>query len=89
MLSASAAGTNRIQRHTRDRWKGNPAVSGAADDPGLLDVANRVLALVGAQGAAAGKHNVSVCGSHGVQIGTYSTQANLFNSSPSREGTER
>jgi hypothetical protein len=63
------------------------ANSGAAEDPDLLVMAQRVLQLVDAGGAAKGRYNVSIRAAEGVQIGSYSTQVNTFNSPPSREGT--
>ena len=65
------------------------ADSGAAEDPDLPVMAQRVLELVDAGGAAKGRYNVSIRATHGVQIGSYNTQVNTFNSPPSREGTRR
>lgn len=65
------------------------ADSGAAEDPGLVSAAARVLDLADAQGAASGKYNVTGHGGQGVQIGSYNTQANVFSSPPSREETAR
>jgi RIP homotypic interaction motif len=55
------------------------AQSGAAADPELISVAAELMRLLDASGAAAaGKYNVTVHGSSGVQVGDNNTQVNHF-----------
>ncbi len=56
------------------------AEANAGQDEALLAAAKALLELVDQQGAAAGKYNVAVTGSQGVQIGDHGTQTNTFTS---------
>jgi RIP homotypic interaction motif len=94
-LADDAAGERALDEYVRqpEPHKGpleqTLADSGAAEDLDLLGVAQRVLELVDAGGAAKGRYNVSITAAHGVQIGSYNTQVNTFNYPPSRESTGR
>lgn len=52
--------------------------SGAADDPQILSVALRLLALVDPAESAAGKYRVNARDAKGVQIGDQNVQHNAF-----------
>jgi hypothetical protein len=52
--------------------------SGAADDAELLTAARALMELVDQAGARAGKYNVTVTNSKGVQIGDSNIQVNQF-----------
>lgn len=52
--------------------------TGAADDSGLLDAAKALLELLDQEGASAGKYNVTIKGSKGVQVGDGNSQVNNF-----------
>ena len=52
--------------------------AGAASDQDLVTAAQAVMRLVDAAGSAAGKYQVVVHGSHGVQVGDHNTQHNTF-----------
>ena len=54
------------------------AEHGAADDADLVAAAKAVMDLIDAAGAKAGKYNVTVNNSHGVQVGDGNTQINRF-----------
>jgi RIP homotypic interaction motif len=54
------------------------AQSGAAADAELVGAAGELLKLLDPRGAAAGKYNVTVTGSSGVQVGDHNTQVNHF-----------
>jgi hypothetical protein len=54
------------------------AQSGAAADPELVSAARELMRLLDARGAQAGKYNVAVHGSSGVQVGDNNTQVNHF-----------
>ncbi|MEU4227920.1 hypothetical protein AB0F17_26835 [Nonomuraea sp. NPDC026600] len=48
------------------------------DDPALIAAAQKVMVLLDAEGARAGKYSVNVAHSMGVQIGDNTTQTNTF-----------
>jgi hypothetical protein len=52
--------------------------TGAADDRDLMAAAQALMQLVDAAGSAAGKYQVVVHGSRGVQVGDHNTQHNTF-----------
>jgi hypothetical protein len=52
--------------------------TGAADDRDLTAAAQALMQLVDAAGSAAGKYQVVVHGSQGVQVGDHNTQHNTF-----------
>lgn len=52
--------------------------AGAEQDSELVDAAQQLMVLVDARGAAAGKYNVSIQGSSGVQVGDHNSQVNNF-----------
>ena len=52
--------------------------TGATADPAVLEAAQRLLALVDAAGARAGKYSVDAAGAQGVQIGDHNEQTNRF-----------
>lgn len=52
--------------------------SGAADDAALVAAAKALMDLVDAAGARAGKYNVTIKDSEGVQIGDHGVQINRF-----------
>ena len=55
----------------------------AADhDRDLVAAAQALMSLVDGAGARAGKYTVDVRGAHGVQIGDYNRQDNVFNAPP-------
>jgi hypothetical protein len=57
--------------------------SGAATDPAVIEAARRLLALLDAAGAGAGKYSVDLRGAQGVQVGDRNTQTNTFTTPPS------
>lgn len=57
---------------------GELTAAGAAQDQDLVSAAQALMALVDAAGSAAGKYQVVVHGSQGVQIGDHNTQHNTF-----------
>jgi RIP homotypic interaction motif len=52
--------------------------AGAADDTGLVAAAKALMDLVDQAGARAGKYNVTITGSKGVQVGDGNVQINRF-----------
>jgi hypothetical protein len=50
----------------------------AGEDPALIAAAQKVMVLLDAEGARAGKYHVNVADSMGVQIGDNTTQTNTF-----------
>jgi hypothetical protein len=52
--------------------------AGAADDAGLVEAARAVMELADAAGTAAGKYNVTIKDSQGVQVGDHNVQVNRF-----------
>jgi RIP homotypic interaction motif len=52
--------------------------AGAADDANLVAAARGLMELVDAAGAAAGKYNVTIKDSKGVQVGDHNVQVNRF-----------
>jgi hypothetical protein len=58
--------------------------AGAANDQDLVAAAQAVMALVDAAGSAAGKYQVVVQGSQGVQVGDHNIQHNTFDPPPAR-----
>ncbi|MCL2583228.1 MAG: hypothetical protein FWE35_12315 [Streptosporangiales bacterium] len=52
--------------------------TGAADDSELLEAAKGLMELLDQSGASAGKYNVTVQGSQGVQVGDGNSQVNNF-----------
>lgn len=52
----------------------------AGKDEVLVAAAKALLELLDQQGGKSGKYNVTVTGSHGVQIGDHGTQTNTFTS---------
>ena len=57
---------------------GELAAAGAGSDAGLVDAARALLELVDAAGARAGRYQVTVTGSQGLQFGDHNMQANTF-----------
>ncbi len=65
-----------------EAWEG-PLVAeltaaGAADDAGLVAAAQALMSLVDEVGSRAGKYDVRVQHSQGVQVGDHNTQHNIF-----------
>jgi RIP homotypic interaction motif/WD domain, G-beta repeat len=60
------------------------SAAGAGTDRDLLTAAQALLGLLDAAGARAGKYEVNVTGSQGVQIGDGNTQHNTFGAPPGR-----
>jgi hypothetical protein len=56
--------------------------SGADTDPGVLEVAQRLLALVDQEGGSAGKYTVDLRGAQGAQVGDHNRQLNQFPAPP-------
>lgn len=54
------------------------ADSRAATDRDVIEVAQRLLALLDAAEARAGKYTVDLSAAHGVQVGDHNTQINRF-----------
>jgi hypothetical protein len=54
------------------------AETGTAVDPAVLDAAQRLLTVLDAEGARAGKYTVDAGGARGVQIGDHNSQTNRF-----------
>jgi len=52
--------------------------AGAADDANLVQAARALMELVDAAGTAAGKYNVTIKDSTGVQVGDHNVQVNRF-----------
>jgi hypothetical protein len=52
--------------------------AGADNDTDILAAAEALLDLVGQQSSTAGKYNVTITGSKGVQFGDHNTQTNTF-----------
>ena len=52
--------------------------AGAADDANLVEAARALMELVDAAGTAAGKYNVTIKDSTGVQVGDHNVQVNRF-----------
>jgi RIP homotypic interaction motif (RHIM)-containing protein len=52
--------------------------AGAADDANLVETARALMELVDAAGTAAGKYNVTIKDSQGVQVGDHNVQVNRF-----------
>jgi hypothetical protein len=52
--------------------------AGAADDANLVEAARALMELVDAAGTAAGKYNVTIRDSQGVQVGDHNVQVNRF-----------
>lgn len=58
----------------------------ADQDTALVEAAQQLMALLDAAGARAGKYQVDVRGSQGVQVGNQATQTNYFGTPPPRQG---
>jgi hypothetical protein len=58
----------------------------AEDDEGLTAAAWALMELLDAAGSRAGKYQVAVSGSQGVQVGDHNTQVNTFGPGPARPG---
>jgi RIP homotypic interaction motif (RHIM)-containing protein len=54
------------------------AAAGAENDPGLVDAAAALLKLIDEAGARAGKYDITVKDSQGVQVGDHNIQINRF-----------
>jgi hypothetical protein len=54
----------------------------ADQDVALVEAAQRLMALLDAAGARAGKYQVDVRGAHGVQVGDHGQQTNYFGNPP-------
>jgi hypothetical protein len=73
-----------LARHEQDPqvWDkplaGELTAAGAADDQDLVAAAQALMRLVDAAGSAAGKYQVVVRGSQGVQVGDHNIQHNIF-----------
>jgi len=73
-----------LARHEQDPqvWEqplgGELTAAGAGEDGELVAAAQAVMALVDAAGSAAGKYQVVVHGSQGVQVGDHNIQHNTF-----------
>lgn len=52
--------------------------AGAADDADLVEAARALMELADAAGTAAGKYNVTIMDSRGVQVGDHNIQVNRF-----------
>jgi len=52
--------------------------TGAADDSGLVDAARALMIMLDEAGARAGKYDVSINASQGIQVGDHNTQTNIF-----------
>ena len=67
-----------------DTWRaplaGELSAAGAGTDASLVDAARALLELVDAAGSRAGKYQVTVTGSQGVQVGDHNRQTNTFGS---------
>jgi hypothetical protein len=83
-LAGRSDGELVLARHEQDPqvWEQPLAVeltaSGAAGDRDLVAAAQALMQLVDAAGSAAGKYQVVVQGSQGVQVGDHNTQHNTF-----------
>jgi hypothetical protein len=79
-----------LDRHEQDpqTWDrplaGELAAAGAGQDAALVAAAQDLLGLVDAAGTEAGKYQVAVHGSQGVQVGDHNTQHNTFTQPPGR-----
>jgi hypothetical protein len=66
------------------RWEAPLAMmlteGGAADDANLVEAARALMELVDATGTAAGKYDVTIKDSQGVQVGGHNVQVNRFGS---------
>lgn len=83
-LAARPAGQAALEAHESDpeTWE-KPLTkelvqAGAAEDSSLVEAAQSLMKLLDDQGSSAGKYNISISGSQGVQIGDHSTQTNTF-----------
>jgi hypothetical protein len=69
-----------------EKWQamlaGELSAVGAGTDDWLIQTARALLELVDAAGARAGKYQVTVTGSQGVQVGDHNTQTNTFGAGP-------
>jgi RIP homotypic interaction motif len=54
------------------------AEAGAADDANLVEAARALMELVDAAGTAAGRYNVTIKDSQGIQVGDHNVQVNRF-----------
>lgn len=52
--------------------------AGAADDAELVEAARALMELIDATGTAAGKYNVTIKDSRGIQVGDHNVQVNKF-----------
>jgi hypothetical protein len=83
-LAARSDGELVLARHEQapQTWEGPLAeeltAAGAAEDQDLVTAAQELMALVDTAGSAAGKYQVVVHGSEGVQVGDHNIQHNTF-----------
>jgi hypothetical protein len=56
--------------------------SGAATDPAVVEAAERLMVLLDAAGARAGKYSVDLRGAQGIQVGDHNQQSNTFTTPP-------
>jgi hypothetical protein len=56
--------------------------TGAVGDPGVVEAAQRLMALLDAAGTLSGKYLVDLRGAQGVQVGDHNTQTNTFTTPP-------
>ncbi|MFD8008458.1 hypothetical protein [Streptomyces mirabilis] len=54
----------------------------ADGDKSLVEAAQRLMALLDAEGTRAGRYQVDARGAQGVQIGDHGTQSNVFHTPP-------
>lgn len=84
MLSGKPGGEVALEQDEvkPEQWAGaleaELAQAGAGNDQVVVEAAQRLMTLLDAAGARAGKYIVDARDSQGVQVGDYSTQANTF-----------
>jgi hypothetical protein len=87
-FAGRGAATVALEQHAADPqvWEAplrqEMAATGAADDAGVLQAAQQLLALVDAVGAQAGKYQVDASQAQGVQVGDRNVQTNTFGAPP-------
>ncbi len=88
-FAGRASGETALEKHEAkpEAWHGALEAElvevDAGRDTALVETAQRLMALLDADGFRAGKYQVDARGAHGVQIGDHGTMTNTFTNPPS------
>ncbi len=88
-LAGRVSGEVAVEQHERqpEAWRGAVEAElvdvDAGGDVAVVEAAQRLMALLDAEGSRAGRYQVDARGAQGVQIGDHGTQTNTFTTPPS------